>query len=145
MIQITASVSQESINRCKAAIDRKIAEHIAKAGSKVYNTIVWGNLNVDFPYWSGAYIASWRYNYGKVDHSVAQQPTNTSGRPNVRHSRPRPTSILPNYSSPYTPLYISNSADHAYQVEFLGTPKHAGGWMVATHAVNMLKYGVVAN
>lgn len=142
MITVSASVSKASIARCKAYIDKQIAIRVAKAGTKIYNTIVGGKLNQDFPFWSGAYISSWNYNFGSVDTSYNESPSNTKGAPAIKYQRPRQQSITPNLSAPYTPLYISNSVPHAYKVEFEGTPKHLEPWMVATNAVNAFKYGV---
>jgi hypothetical protein len=140
LIKISATVSAESIAKCKAAIDRKIAQKVAETGSYLYNSIV--GDRVDTPYWSGAYIASWRYHYGSIDHSYEALPTNKSGAPNIRHTKPKARSIIPNYTNPYMPLYVSNSVPHAYQVENIGTPNHPEPWKVAVNAVNILKYGV---
>lgn len=142
MIRISTQVDKSSIARCKAYIDKQIAIRVAQAGTKIYNLIVGGKLNQDFPFWSGAYISSWNYNFGSIDSSYSQIPTNTSGTPNIRHQRPRPQAILPNLSSPYTTLYISNSIPYAGKVEFQGTPNHAEPWKVAMNAVNAFKYGV---
>lgn len=138
MLSVSTQVSKASLARVKLFIDRRIADIVAKAGTKIYNLILTG----DMPYWSGAYAASWRYNFGSVDGSHAALPTNSSGKPSIRHAKQRIQSIIPNYSSPYMGLYISNSVPYAGKVEFEGTPTHVLPWKVATNAANAFRYGV---
>ena len=130
---ISFKVNPTSLKALETAISRRVAEVTARAASVAYNTAI-GNTK---PVWSGTFRASWDISWGSPSNERLEHPTNTGGKPSVYHVRPYEQSALPQYSAPFTAAYVSNTADHAYKVEYEGTKTHPdGGWHIALHAKN---------
>ena len=130
---ISFKVNPESLKGLERAISRKVAEVTARAASVAYNTAI----SYSEPRWSGTWRASWDISFGHPSDRRIEHPTNSGGKPSITHKRPYDQSVLPSYSSPFTPIYVSNTADHAYKVEYEGTPTHPNeGWHIALHSKN---------
>lgn len=153
MLSVSATVSKESLERCKRELLEKLTRKQEEIAIKVYNFIVSGSVDYSpgpnngmpakVPQWSGAFMASWRIESGSVDNSSAVAPTG------VRIARPifPRASIVANIShqSFKVPIYISNSVvndrgeHYAEDIENRGTPKHMEGWKIAYNATQVAR------
>jgi hypothetical protein len=129
-VRIEMHVDKSAISRLEKYIKRRIAEKTKDVGLNVYNTIVLDL--VDSPYYSGSYISSWRISAGLPTFSYNE----SAGLPN-QYTAPNPKLDLGGVMFGQK-VYITNSAPHAKQVEYEGTPRHEGGWFTATHAKNVV-------
>lgn len=88
------------------------------------------------PHWSNTFYQSWQITEGNESGYRLKHPTNKRGVPNVKHD-PSRSNKYPNvnYETPYLPLHVINTANHASQVENVGTPLHPEPWKIAAHAV----------
>jgi hypothetical protein len=130
---ISFKVSDAALKNLERAIARKVAEVTAKAATLAYNTAI----TYDSPVWSNTFVASWQISVGHSGTHVLEHPTNMHGKPNVMHPDPYVQIQEPVYNSPFTPIYVTNTAKHANLVENIGTPFHPyGGWKIALHSKN---------
>lgn len=130
---ISFKVNEASLKGLERAIARKVAEVTARAASIAYNTAI----SYDSPRWSSTYINSWQISVGHAGTHVLKHPTVMFGKPDVMYGEPSVQIQDPVYASPFTPIYVSNTAHHAAQVEYEGTPTHPyGGWHIALHSKN---------
>lgn len=134
MITIGFKVDRADIDRLTKNIEKQVAKIAENVAVKTYNAIV-TNPN-QFPYYSGAYISSWTVQAGSPDMNY-----NTSDWVEGQYSVPQAITSIGGVSYG-KPIYISNNAGHAYQVEVMGTPLHPHeGWFTAAHAVNQTVLG----
>lgn len=130
---ISFKVNPESLKGLERAIAKKVAEVTAHAATVTYNTAI----SYDGPVWSNTFHASWQISVGHPGNIVLEHPTVMFGKPDVMHPDPTVQIQEPVYGSPFTPIYVSNTAHHAAQVEYEGTPSHPyGGWHIALHSKN---------
>ena len=127
---VTVTIPKGAMAELEKSIKQKLANAVEDVGLQVYNSIVMDV--VESPYYSGSYISSWTISKGLPKIGTFSEPT---GIPNT-------------YNNPHTILdlggvgfgqnvYVTNAAPHAKQVEYEGTPRHAGGWKTASHARNL--------
>jgi len=130
---ISLKLSEASKKHLADMIARKVAEVTAKAASVVYNTAI----TYDGPVWSGTYRHSWDISVGSPSSNRIPHPTVSMGKPDVKYGELGIRLQEPQYSTPFRPIYVSNTADHAYKVENVGTPSHPdSGWKIAAHSKN---------
>ena len=130
---ISFKINPESLKNLEVAIGRKVAEATAITASVAYNAAI----HQDEPRWSGLYNASWDIAIGKPSDRVLAAPSVKFGKPDVTYQPPYNKFQEPYYQAPFTPIYVSNTAKHAYKVEYEGTRTHPqGGWMIAAYAKN---------
>ena len=130
---IAFKVKDSAWKNLERAISRKVAEVTARAASIAYNTAI----TYDGPKWSGTFLNSWQISPGHSGTHVLEHPTNMHGTPTVMYGEPTVREQQPLYSAPFTPIYVTNTAHHAYQVENIGTPTHPyEGWKIALHSKN---------
>ncbi len=132
---ISFKVDPSAWRNLEQAIARKVAEVVANTASIAYNTAI----QHQSPYWSGQYFASWDVTFDRPSTVVlpnvgkAKQGKGAS----YHYARPLLISVIPNYTSPYSTAYVTNTSDHAYMIEYEGTPTHPDdGWKIAFHAKN---------
>lgn len=130
---IEVKISAEGQRKLKKSIEKHVAKLMARTATQIYNAILVNN----YPYWSGAYMASWNIGIGSPDHSHVPLPKNIGGPPDVTYDVPDLIMDV-NVLSPYQPVYISNAVPYAEQIEYVGSPLHPTPWMVATHATNLV-------
>jgi hypothetical protein len=126
MVTIGFKIPAGALEACRRQIEEKLSRVVVDVAAKTYNNI----LHQEFPYYSGAYISSWRISVGSPDRSF-NEPLWQRGV----YLAPREVRGL-SIASAYQPVYISNYAPHAGKVEYEGTPKHSDGWYIATAAKN---------
>ena len=126
MVTIGFRIPQGALEACRKQIESKLSRVVADVAVKTYNSI----LHQEFPYYSGSYISSWNINIGSSDRSY-NEPVWQRGV----YIAPREARAI-TLPSAYSKVYLTNAAPHAYQVEYEGTPKHSGGWEIATAARN---------
>lgn len=130
---ISFKVNPEALKNLELAIAKKVAEVTAHAASVAYNTAI----SYDGPVWSNTFHASWQISIGHAGTHVLEHPTVMFGKPDVKHTDPTVQIQEPVYSNPFIPIYVSNTAHHAYQVEYEGTKTHPdSGWHIALHSKN---------
>lgn len=130
---ISFKVNPESLKGLERAIAKKVAEVTARAATLSYNTAI----TYDEPRWSGTFQNSWQISVGHSGTKVIPHPTVMFGKPDIMYGAPSVQIQEPVYSSPFTPIYVTNTAHHAYQVEYEGTKTHPyGGWHIALHSKN---------
>ena len=155
MISVSVEVSQQSINKVKQALERKLAQIQERTALKLYNFIV--DARIDYargpnsgaparaPQWSGAYMASWNIQSGSIDTSHAVAPTSVRLKTPIFPRAENKYNI--NHTNYNVPIYISNMVEndqgesYAGAIENYGTPKHPNDpWKIARNAINVLKY-----
>lgn len=126
MVTIGFKISANALDTLRKQVEETLSRVVVDVAVKTYNNI----LHQEFPYYSGSYISSWNISVGSPDTSY-NEPLWQRGV----YLAPREAKTL-SIASPYQTVYISNYTPHAYQVEYDGTPKHLGGWYIATAAKN---------
>lgn len=124
-MEARVKISKAAFKNVEKYIKKRVTEITESVSLKIYNGIILG----EYPYWSGSFISSWRLSIGSPDTSY-NAPGNIGqySVPGVKYD------LKVRFGQT---VFISNNAPHAYQVEFMGTPRHKGeGWYVAHHAVN---------
>ncbi len=123
------------------AIEKHVKDVTEQIAVRTYNYI----LDNEFPYFSGAYISSWRISAGSIDYSFNPAPAFQPAERDVgiRESISRGIHEVPtNINSviglkPFESVYITNSVPHAYKVENEGTNTSKFlPWKIAAHSVN---------
>lgn len=127
---IEFKVSKSTLANLQKALELKSAEVVEKTALKLYNSI----LMNEFPFYSGSFISSWRVGIGEMDKSFnAPADWGTKG-PNVQYPVPSVKFDIGTVL-PYQEVHVSNSAPHAYKVEYEGTKtSDYRPWMIAHHA-----------
>jgi hypothetical protein len=128
MIGIKFKVDPASVKKVEGFLQNEVAKITGQVAQRTYNSIV--TNDGQYPYWSGAYISSWTIQAGSPKFVSNEGDTNQQGK----YAAPSPvTGFKVSFG---VPIYITNAADHAYQVEYMGTPTHKHeGWFTANHAV----------
>ena len=125
---IKLKVSKADLMKVKKELLEKANDIRDDFAVKTYNSIVTNESH--YPYWTGSYISSWNITVGDKKGKTNKSDVEDEFSP------PAPVTNL-TFSSLGQPVYISNYAEHAYQVEYLGTgTHHHEGWFTANHALN---------
>ena len=134
---VNFKISPQAIETLSQSLKRSVAKLTENVGVQMYNAVISGE-GVNYPYWSGSYVSSWRITIGVP---ASSSDYNLAHRPNVFQPPPH----IPNMVGDVTfgqHIFITNNVPHATQVELTGTPRHPdGGWHTAAHAVNQIVYG----
>jgi hypothetical protein len=134
---VNFKVSPQALQNLTLSIKKSMSKITEKVGVQIYNAVISGE-GINYPYWSGSYVSSWRITIGTP---APSGDYNIAHRPNV-FQPPTHITDLAGDATFGQHIFITNNVPHAAQVELIGTPRHPdGGWHTAAHAVNQIVYG----
>ena len=137
-------VNEESLKEVLKGCEKAVSELVSNVTEDIYRNIVSLDHRTDrkydfpYPFWSGAYMASWRISSGFVRVDYAQQRFDMGKYKMEAHpyELPSMSNYDFSYSGNYAVVHISNAAPYAGELETIGSKKHKSPWMVAHHSVN---------